>query len=56
MDRPSIGSPTALDILRDVKASVLGVLLAQVDVNALARYGYEGSSYYYKNYRSYYSG
>lgn len=53
---PREAAASALDILRDVKANVLGVTLSQVDMNAQARYGYEGSSYYYKNYRSYYSG
>lgn len=53
---PREAAGSALDILREVKANVLGVVLAQVDMNAQARYGYEGSSYYYKNYRSYYSG
>ncbi|MFC4723677.1 GumC family protein [Glycocaulis abyssi] len=53
---PREAAVSALDTLRDVKANVLGVALAQVDMNAQARYGYEGSSYYYKNYRSYYSG
>jgi len=53
---PREAAASAIDILRDVNANVLGVALSQVDMNAQARYGYEGSSYYYKNYRSYYSG
>ena len=53
---PREAAAQALDILRDVNANILGVALAQVDMNAQARYGYEGSSYYYKKYRSYYSG
>ncbi|WP_439633924.1 GumC family protein [Glycocaulis sp.] len=53
---PREAARSALDILGDVRANVLGVTLAQVDMDAQARYGYEGSSYYYKNYRSYYSG
>lgn len=53
---PREAAASALEILRDVKANVLGVALAQVDMNAQARYGHEGSSYYYKNYRNYYSG
>jgi exopolysaccharide transport family protein len=53
---PREAAMSALDVLHDVKANVLGVALAQVDMDAQARYGYEGSSYYYKNYRSYYSG
>lgn len=53
---PREAAASALETLHDVRANVLGVALAQVDMNAQARYGYEGSSYYYKNYRSYYSG
>lgn len=53
---PKEAAMSALEILRDVRANVLGVALTQVDMDAQARYGYEGASYYYKNYRNYYSG
>ena len=53
---PKEAASSALDILRDVRANILGVALTQVDMDAQARYGYEGAAYYYKNYRNYYSG
>lgn len=53
---PKEAASSALDILRSVRANILGVALTQVDMDAQARYGYEGAAYYYKNYRNYYSG
>lgn len=53
---PKEAASSALETLREVRANVLGVALTQVDMDAQARYGYEGAAYYYKNYRNYYSG
>ncbi len=45
----------ALVELRNAKATILGVVLNSVDLEAQARYGYDTQGYYYQSYRKYYS-
>jgi exopolysaccharide transport family protein len=52
--RKAIGQ--TLSMLNFVGAHIAGVALTQVDLQALSRYGYGDSAYYYKSYRKYYGG
>jgi len=45
---------TSLELLNETGAHVCGVVLTQVNVKELAKYGYGDSGYYYDQYKKYY--
>ncbi len=51
---PSRTAQSALDVLQESGANVVGTVLTQVNINQQARYGYCDSSDYFKHYRQYY--
>lgn len=46
---------TGIRLLQNAGATVTGVALTQVDMNAQARYGYGDAGYYYADYKKYYA-
>lgn len=52
---PARATNTAIKMLQQSGAYILGVALTQVDVNAQAKQGYGDAGYYYSEYKKYYS-
>jgi capsular exopolysaccharide synthesis family protein len=52
---PAKAADSAIRALEQSGASVVGVVLTQVDVNQQARYGYGDPGYYYSDYKKYYT-